>query len=947
MRGGLDRLQKEIDALTYNSRTILNALIRSTVVSGSSQGYTANRAGVQITLDRIDIYRLYRFYQQWEINEFATETTELTGINQKTLLGFDELRLDLDSIEVHDDNGNVTLGATTTALVKHAKLLYLNADTMTQESVDDYWLGLIRDSNNPKLVSNSSPIPLNLRTPVFDENLATTRYNQNPTYLFPNGYYLMEAFGYAGDGVDHRMDGNSWTIAADDSISIESSAIALGGVYNQAPYKTKARRNGDRYSNYVTAQETYSTAWGFDTHARGMYSTAGGVSSMVPTNAYAAIAIGNRNLASNNGAAVVGGVLNTGSGEYIGILGGEYNTVIGDDGATIGGTANIVGSQLYDFGFPSNNVSDPTCVISADDCTTSTGASEGTLFGRHVITILGNVVTSFAVGDIVRLFNFTVSDGEETKLTYRNVNGEIYKTQDATITSVEFVNPDTNPDNINANYTIITLNVDVDGVSIVDGGKVARLISADGEYHFGLNSVAMGANNIANGQEQTVLGHYNYIEVDARLIVGNGTSSSRSNALAIYDDAVYLNASKRNGTYDGSWNSTTFSGMEMYTNRIQMKTPDFANFRIGANTSYMAYGAQTGTFNHGLILYKGNSQISTMITGSGSAPIVIKSGLSTSVTTRSGKSDITIHAIDAMNITGRSVAITGYSDGIQLMAPGNNMSLSWGGNLQLSGNTFGALPTNSSQMAHYVYTTYASTNLTGFTYDGTADYTHIIKTGAYSYEAAFPSGSESRLIQVTSGQFDSGVIVGYKLIQPIFDNETDNQHLQHVKFNKSSTGTYSEEFVKTLAWEEDRVEMGKWYDLAGTVNGISSIEISALSVTITDSTTINNIVKLLRYTYINDTCIMSLRFNFNALKDEVAAYAGEQVVINLKSTSFKRGFQSDSITPGAWDTDHDMGSINRVKARVGAPRRILIDVYDYSSLFNIGSCAFVMIEKLS
>ena len=57
MRGGLDRLQKEMDALTYNSRSVLNALIRSTVVSGSSKGFTATRVGT----DRIDKNRYISF----------------------------------------------------------------------------------------------------------------------------------------------------------------------------------------------------------------------------------------------------------------------------------------------------------------------------------------------------------------------------------------------------------------------------------------------------------------------------------------------------------------------------------------------------------------------------------------------------------------------------------------------------------------------------------------------------------------------------------------------------------------------------------------------------------------------------------------------------------------------------------------------------------------------
>ena len=48
-----DKLVKEIDVLTYNARSVINALIRSTVKSGSSDGYKVTRAGVEITLTRI------------------------------------------------------------------------------------------------------------------------------------------------------------------------------------------------------------------------------------------------------------------------------------------------------------------------------------------------------------------------------------------------------------------------------------------------------------------------------------------------------------------------------------------------------------------------------------------------------------------------------------------------------------------------------------------------------------------------------------------------------------------------------------------------------------------------------------------------------------------------------------------------------------------------------
>jgi hypothetical protein len=72
MRGGLDRVVKEIDALTYNARSVVNALIRSTISAGTTNGYKAIRVGIEILLTREDIYRLDKFYKQWEESSFST-----------------------------------------------------------------------------------------------------------------------------------------------------------------------------------------------------------------------------------------------------------------------------------------------------------------------------------------------------------------------------------------------------------------------------------------------------------------------------------------------------------------------------------------------------------------------------------------------------------------------------------------------------------------------------------------------------------------------------------------------------------------------------------------------------------------------------------------------------------------------------------------------------------
>ena len=234
---------------------------------------------------------MYRFYQDWELNNYSTIDVNATQ-TQSSLKSFDTIRIEHDATPVIDDNGTPVYNSTTDALVKHSKLLYLSS--LNSGSIDDteFWLGLIADSDNPKMISNSSPIPINLRTPVFDENLATTRFNQHPTYLFPAGYYKMDIMGYSGDDVDHRADGKSWTIGSDSFTNIESPAIAMGTIIEGADRKTAARRNGNRDSNGDLNPVTYSLAWGIDTHARGIASTAGGAYSMVSDAGYRSVAIG-------------------------------------------------------------------------------------------------------------------------------------------------------------------------------------------------------------------------------------------------------------------------------------------------------------------------------------------------------------------------------------------------------------------------------------------------------------------------------------------------------------------------------------------------------------------------------------------------------------------------------------------------------------------------------
>jgi hypothetical protein len=68
-----------------------------------------------------------------------------------------------------------------------------------------------------------------------------------------------------------------------------------------------------------------SLAWGIDTHARGIGSTAGGAYSMVSNSGYGSVAIGSNLLATGSNSGVIAGKYNIGVGNYIGVVGGYIN----------------------------------------------------------------------------------------------------------------------------------------------------------------------------------------------------------------------------------------------------------------------------------------------------------------------------------------------------------------------------------------------------------------------------------------------------------------------------------------------------------------------------------------------------------------------------------------------------------------------------------------------
>ena len=315
MSTNLHELTKQLDALTYNSRSVLNALIRSVMAAGSSTGWTVERAGVEVTMTRTDIFLLSSFYTEWEYTRFDKDQ-------------FDTIREKLDA-QYADGQGMVSDTPVTYAIVQHSKIM-----TMTTTDVgvadDSYWLDKVKNQVNPKMFTNSAPIPINLRTPIYDENLSTKHFDQFETYLFPRAYYTLDTLGFSGDNASHVGGGREWFFDIDDKMTIGADRTIIGV---QNPEVAKVRD-----TNYQTLGTLNSLAGGTDSYAFGPKTFSYGLYNQV----------------YGKHSAAVGGAYNFVYSEESGILGGHWGTVQSPYGAIAGGLGNFVTGQ-YGFAANENN----------------------------------------------------------------------------------------------------------------------------------------------------------------------------------------------------------------------------------------------------------------------------------------------------------------------------------------------------------------------------------------------------------------------------------------------------------------------------------------------------------------------------------------------------------------------------------------------------------------
>lgn len=512
----LERLTKEIDVLTYNARSVLNALIRSVLRYGTSNGYTVTKSSVELKLTRNDIYLLYRLYNEWAGLGFGKDTFEAAcdNVREKFMPA-----ANANPLLVADADNDELLHA----VVTHSKIMYLNSSNKKEDN--QYWIDQIINAADKTYILNSSPIPINLRTPVFDENMEVDKYSQYETYLLPMGYYMSLILGSAGDEVDHVAGGRNWWFDVDNEFKVTAPSVVFGGDDGTDRFTYRCARNdtGD-----LASSPSYSLAYGWNTKLRGAYGTVGGRSTFV--------------FADNAHGISTQGMI---QGRYAGIYAGLNNQVHETNGMTAGGEDlvvlgshgfaanrfNCVGYPGLIFKVPNLTKIDTECEVVVNVCDSDTSKTLTKYNPTNILDIYDNqneltpvTWSNLEVGDQVIIYDQTINGKN-----YLSWFGVEFKHQITTITGI---------DKSNGAFTRLILKDNIRFSEIgVNGGRVAKYssnkyTSYTYEYsgssatktrrYFGANSTALNYLTIAAGFNQTVVGLGNFPVIKPNFIVGTG-----------------------------------------------------------------------------------------------------------------------------------------------------------------------------------------------------------------------------------------------------------------------------------------------------------------------------------------------------------------------------------------------------------------------------------------
>ena len=588
MSANLHELTKQLDVLSWNSRSVLNALIRSVMRAGSSHGFTVERAGEPVSLSRDDISRISDFYEAWEASGYIT--------------GDDNA--DFDAL-VKEVGNRYEAGALDESLKKHAQIMMMDSTNVDMKDNTEYWLGKIANIENPKWFTNTAPIPLSIRTPIYDENLSTKHFDEYETYLFPSGYYSVDTLGYRGDGFEHAAGGHSWNYDVDSTFTVKADRVILG---------SQDKEVADLFEqSYSSVSPLFSLTGGNNSFAYGKYS----------------ISYGKGTQSYGDASAAVGGLNNTTYGVYSGVFAGRDNAVTGGSSAILGGIENkVIGSMSfasntsnhvggYNYTFVRRvigNEPSTECApeyIDANGCLyklATTESSTGSVsLGLDEIFIPSSEVKNSMVGQNLN-FSTGVDDGDpnKTKTPFD------FRINDRVILHSFSLYGESNNDDVQ-NRAVSTLMAKVAEVRSIDGGYIVRLdkkLDSDniaglsgssvvagyicrqasmGFYELNPNFSffdleaspnmllsrhkalttsscgAVGYNNISCGASQFVVGSSNLELQRPRFIVGVGSTSYitndevslfRHNALVVAPEYTYGTTTAKNVMFGASNFST-------------------------------------------------------------------------------------------------------------------------------------------------------------------------------------------------------------------------------------------------------------------------------------------------------------------------------------------------------------------------------------------------------
>lgn len=544
-------LVKRIDALTANSQQVLNALIRSCVASGSSSGYKVTKYGNEIVLTRSDIYRLYDFYQAWEAENFPADETSFYSI-----LSAADTRWRKSARE--------DSALATDAVVKHSQILFMTADdaSKTGEGNYNYWLERIRNSVSPKVTVSTAPIPLNLRTPLYDENLSVKSFSQYETYLFPIGYQRTELLGIPGDGESYLAGGKNWDIDVTENLTLTGKHLLLGKITNP----------DNRVTNYGDSINTLS--WGNESYAFKDTSAAFGYQSVAV--APGAVVFGQRCRGFGTESFIGGGeeLVTVGTRSFA----SNYNNYAIGNNSFVANRKNYTGGYPYRFEFiTSTDITTVPCetieIASEGKCVASSILqAQSMTASKKVMRIAGNSISLPGIpfeiqeGDTVavydHIYNGTVKGTSRSSYITGGVTAcdlDGYASSVFT-TTVEAIAPKYSI--VNGVRTLTEVQITLAAPIPVEnplynltGGYMSRVnsqirtmspslaINGTRRLRLGENSATFGYNNIASGDNQLIAGMNNTCNYEANFIVGTGTPGSTSYVSSSYVNTSYINTS--------------------------------------------------------------------------------------------------------------------------------------------------------------------------------------------------------------------------------------------------------------------------------------------------------------------------------------------------------------------------------------------------------------------